>query len=294
VSGADWQAERFEEHRARLHAVAYGMLGSVAEADDAVQDAWLRFSRADTGDVDNLGGWLTTVTARVCLNILRTRRSRREQSLDLHLPEPIISSASGPDPQQQAFLVDAVGMAMLVVLDRLEPAERVAFVLHDVFGVRFEEIGPIVGRTTPATRQLASRARRRVRGTSRVPDADLRRRRAVVDALRAASHDGDFRALLAVLDPEVVVRADAGPLAPAQAREVRGAAAVAAQALTFRQLAPDARPAVVNGAAGLVVVRRGRPVSVLAFTVRQDRIVEIDILADPARLRRLDLTVLDA
>jgi RNA polymerase sigma-70 factor (ECF subfamily) len=272
------------------------MLGSVAEADDAVQDAWLRFSRADTTDVDNLGGWLTTVTARVCLNMLRTRRSRREQSLDAqpHLPEPIISSESGPDPQQEALLGDAVGMAMLVVLDMLEPAERVAFVLHDVFGVKFDEIAAIVGRTTPATRQLASRARRRVRGASGVPDADLQRQHDVVDAFRAASRNGDFVALLAVLDPDVVVRADAGPLAPAHGREVRGAEAVAAQALTFRQLAPDARPAVVNGAAGLVVVRHGRAISVLAFTVRQDRIVEIDILADPARLRGLDLTVLDA
>jgi RNA polymerase sigma factor (sigma-70 family) len=292
---ADWQTERFEEHRARLRAVAYRMLGSVSEADDAVQDAWLRFRHADTSEVENLGGWLTTVVSRVCLNMLRARRTRRERSLDAdpHLPEPIISGENGLDPQQEVLLGDAVGLAMLVVLEQLAPAERVAFVLHDVFGVPFEEIGPIVGRTTPAARQLASRARRRVRGTRTAPDADLAQQRAIVNAFQAASRDGDFDALLAVLDPDVVIRADRGVLAPRTHREIRGAAAVARQAMSFRQLAGFARPALVNGAAGAVVIREGIPFAVLGFTVRGERIVEIDILADPERLARLDLTTLD-
>jgi RNA polymerase sigma-70 factor, ECF subfamily len=294
VNEADWQAQRFEEHRARLRSVAYRMLGSVTEADDAVQDAWLRFSRADTSDVENLGAWLTTVTARVCLNMLRARRSHREQSLEAlpHLPEPIISGEGGPDPQQEALLGDAVGLAMLVVLEELAPAGRVAFVLHDVFGVPFDEIAPIVGRTTPAARQLASRARRRVQGTKTAPDGDLARQRAVVTAFQLASRDGDFDALLAVLDPDVVVRADRGMLAPRGPRVVRGAEAVARQAMSFRQLANFARPALVNGTPGAVVVRDGKPFAVLGFTVIADRIVEIDILADPARLRGLDLTML--
>jgi RNA polymerase sigma-70 factor, ECF subfamily len=292
---ADWQAERFEEHRTRLRAVAYRMLGSVAEADDAVQDAWLRFNGADTSDVENLGGWLNTVVARVCLNKLRARRSRRERSLDAepHLPEPIISSESGLDPQAELLLGDAVGLAMLVVLEQLSPAERVAFVLHDVFAVPFDEIAPIVGRSTPAARQLASRARRRIQGTTKAPDANLERQRAVVDAFQAASRNGDFEALLAVLDPAVVIRADRGVLAPRAPRVVRGAEAVARQAMNFRQLASFARPALVNGAAGLVVVRGGSPFAVLGFTVSGDRIVEIDILADPQRLARLDLTALN-
>ena len=292
---ADWQAERFEEHRARLRSVAYRMLGSVTEADDAVQDAWLRFNRADTSGVDNLGGWLTTVVARICLNVLRARRSRREQSLDAepHLPEPIISSAGGLDPQAEVLLGDAVGLAMLVVLEQLAPAERVAFVLHDVFGVPFDEIAPIVGRSTPAARQLASRARRRVQGSAKAPDADPQRQRAVVEAFQAASRDGDFDALLAVLDPDVVVRADRGILAPRAPRVVRGAKAVARQAMSFRQLAGFARPALVNGAAGLVVVRDSAPFAVLGFTVNGDRIVEIDILADPDRLAQLDLSVFE-
>jgi RNA polymerase sigma-70 factor (ECF subfamily) len=291
----DWQAEQFEEHRAHLRAVAYRMLGSMTEADDAVQDAWLRFNRADTARVENLGGWLTTVVARVCLNMLRARRSHREQSLDANprLPEPIISRENGLDPEQEVLLGDAVGLAMLVVLETLAPAERVSFVLHDVFGVPFDEIAPIVGRTPPAARQLASRARRRVRGKTTAPDADLAQQRAVVDAFVAASRNGDFQALLAVLDPDVVVRADAGPLAPAAPRVVRGATAVAAQALTFRRIAGGARPALVNGAAGLVVMRDGRPFSVMGFTVSGGRIVEIDILVDPVRLRDLDLSVLD-
>jgi RNA polymerase sigma-70 factor, ECF subfamily len=288
-------ADHFEEHRAHLRAVAYRMLGSMTEADDAVQDAWLRFNRADTTDVENLRGWLTTVVARVCLNMLRARRSHGERSLDENprLPEPIISREGGLDPEQEALLGDAVGMAMLVVLDRLAPAERVSFVLHDVFGVPFDEIATIVGRTPPAARQLASRARRRVRGTPAVPDVDLRHQRAVVDAFVAAARNGDFEALLAVLDPDVVVRADRGVLAPGAPREVRGAAAVAEQALSFRQLAGFGRPALVNGAAGVVVIRDSGPYAVLGFTVRGGRIVEIDILADPARLRDLDLAFLD-
>jgi RNA polymerase sigma factor (sigma-70 family) len=291
----DWQAERFEEHRSHLRAVAYRMLGSMTEADDAVQDAWLRFNRADTARVENLGGWLTTVVARVCLNMLRARKSHREQSLEANprLPEPIISRENELDPEQEVLLGDAVGLAMLVVLETLAPAERVAFVLHDVFGVPFNEIAPIVGRRPPAARQLASRARRRVRGKTTVPDADLAQQWAVVDAFVAASRNGDFEALLAVLDPDVVVRADAGPLAPAAPRVVRGATTVAAQALTFRRLATGARPALVNGAAGLVVMRDGRHFSVMGFTVSGGRIVEIDILVDPARLRDLDLSVLD-
>jgi RNA polymerase sigma factor (sigma-70 family) len=290
----DWQAKRFEEHRACLRSVAYRMLGSMSEAEDAVQDAWLRFSRADTRDVENLGGWLTTVTARVCLNMLRARRSHHEQSLDAQprIPEPLIAAEGAANPEHEAILGDAVGMAMLIVLDQLSPAERVAFVLHDIFAVPFDEIGPIVGRSTPAARQLASRARRRVQGSANVPDADLRQQRVVVDAFLAASRDGDFEALLAVLDPDVVIRADRGAVAPGAPREVRGAEAVARQAMSFRQLARFARPVIVNGTAGIVVLRDQGPFAVLAFAVRGDRIVEIDILADEDRLGRLDLTAL--
>jgi RNA polymerase sigma-70 factor (ECF subfamily) len=284
-------AERFEEHRPHLRAVAYRMLGSLSEADDAVQDAWLRFSRADTTDVDNLGGWLTTVVARVCLNLLRSRRARREESLETRLPEPIISSPAGADPQQEALLADSLGMAMMVVLERLAPAERVAFVLHDVFGIAFDEIAGIVGRSPTAARQLASRARRRVRGSVSAPDADLRQQRTVVDAFLAAARAGDFNALLAVLDPDVVVRADFG--VSGASREFRGADAAATNALTFSPLAQFARPALINGTAGLVVVRESGPFAVLAFTISGGRITELDILADPDRLARLDLTVLD-
>jgi RNA polymerase sigma factor (sigma-70 family) len=292
MAESDWLAERFEEHRSHLRAVAYRMLGSMSEADDAVQDAWLRFSQADTSRVENLGGWLTTIVARVCLNLLRTRRQRGEQSLEGRLPEPIISPADSPDPQQEALLSDAVGLAMLVVLDRLALAERVAFVLHDVFGVPFDEIGPVVGRTPPAARQLASRARRRVRGTTSMPDADLRQQRVVVDAFQAASRSGDFDALLALLDPRVVARADIGVLAPRAPRTVRGAEAVAAQAIGFRKLAQYARPAMVNGTAGLVVIRDGQPFAVLGFSIAGGRIVELDIFSDPALLGDLDLAAL--
>jgi RNA polymerase sigma-70 factor (ECF subfamily) len=291
----DWLAARFEGHRTHLRAVAYRLLGSLSEADDAVQEAWLRLSRADTSGVENLGGWLTTVVARVCLDMLRARTARREEPLGVHVPDPLVGRADGSDPEHAALLADAVGLALLVVLDTLAPAERVAFVLHDVFAVPFEEIAPIVGRAPAAARQLASRARRRVQGAP-VPDADLPRQREVVDAFLAASRGGDFAALLAVLDPDVVFRVDLGALAlPAGAsREVRGAAAVAAQGFTFSGPGFFAHPALVNGAAGVVMTRRGRPFAVIGFTVRRGQIVAIDILADPARLGQLDLAILDA
>ena len=290
----DWLAEQFEANRTHLRAVAYRMLGSLSEADDALQEAWLRLSRSDTSEVENLSGWLTRVVARVCLDMLRSRKSRREQSLDVHLPEPIVSREDGIDPEHEALLADSVGLALLAVLETLTPAERLAFVLHDMFAVPFEEIAPIVGRSLVATRQLASRARRHVRGAANVPNADLASQREVVDAFFAASREGDFDALVAVLDPDVVLRADVGGVPAGASREVRGAPVVAEQALSFSQLAPFARPALVNGAAGVVVAPRGRPYSVMGFTVRGGKIVEIDILADPARLRQLDLlAVLD-
>jgi RNA polymerase sigma-70 factor, ECF subfamily len=289
----DWLAERFEEHRTHLRAVAYRMLGSGSEADDAVQEAWLRLSRADTSGVENLGGWLTTVVARVSLNMLRSRKTRREEPMDVHVPEPIVSRAEGVDPEHEALLADSVGLALLVVLDTLSPAERLAFVLHDMFAVPFEEIAPMVGRSPTAARQLASRARRRVRGGAHVPDADLSRQREVVDAFFAAARDGDFDALVAVLDPDVVLRSDGGVARPTASVEVHGARAVAERALMFARLSPFVRPALVNGAAGVVVTPHGRPFSVMGFTVAGGRIVAIDSLADPERLRELDLTVLD-
>ena len=284
-------AEGFEEHRAHLRAVAYRMLGSLSEADDAVQEAWLRLSRSDPSSVDNLKGWLTTVVARISLDMLRSREARREEPLEPKLPEPIVSSYDGVDPEEEALLTDSVGLALLVVLETLAPAERLAFVLHDVFGVPFDEIAPIVGRSPAATRQLASRARRRVRGAP-IPDADLSRQREVVDAFLAAAREGDFEGLLSVLDPEVVLRADR-PIPPEAPREVRGAPAVAARALTFSGAARSARPALVNGAAGFVVAPHGRPFAVIACTVKRGKIVEMDVVADPARLRQLDLSVLD-
>ena len=288
----EWLAERFEADRARLRAVAYRMLGSLAEADDAVQEAWLRVSRADTSDVANLNGWLTTVVARVCLTILQTRASRREQPWDARVPDPVVSGVNGGDPEQEALLADSVGLALLVVLERLGPAERLAFVLHDMFGVPFDEIAPIVGRSSAAARQLASRARRRVRGARTVPDADLGKQREVVDAFLAAARTGDFDALVAVLDPDIVLRADAGPGRDGSVL-IRGAEAVARQALMFRRLAPYVRPALVNGEAGVVVAPDGQAVSVMAFTVAGGRVVAIHALTDPARLQELDLTVLD-
>src|SRR5262245_16771510 len=288
----DWLAEQFEAHRTRLRAVAYRMLGSATEADDAVQDAWLRFSHVGANGVNNLSGWLTTLVARACLDLLRARASRQEQPLGVHVPDPVISRADGIDPEQQALMAEGVGLALLVVLETLTPAERLAFVLHDMFAVPFEEIAPIVGRSPTAARQLASRARRRVQG-AKVPDADLSRQRAVVDAFFAAARDGHFAALVAVLDPDVVLQADIGIVPVGIPAVVRGARAVAEQALTFARLSPFVQPALVNGAAGVVVARGGRPVSVMGFTVRHGKIVEIDILADPERLRQLDLTVLD-
>jgi RNA polymerase sigma factor (sigma-70 family) len=296
MSEQDWLAERFQAHRPRLRAVAYRMLGSLSEADDAVQGAWLRLSRTDTSGVDNLGGWLTTLVARECLDMLRARTARREQPQGVHLPDPVISAQDGLDPEQQALLAEGIGLALLVVLDTLTPAERLAFVLHDTFAVPFDEIAPIVGRSPAATRQLASRARRRVQRQATVPDADLARQREVVDAFFAAAHEGDFTALVAMLDPDVVVRADTGA-APAGAwRVARGAVAVAEQLRTiggFARLARFAQPALVNGAAGVMVAPGGRPVAVMGFTIRGGKITEIDILADPARLRRLDLAVLN-
>jgi RNA polymerase sigma-70 factor (ECF subfamily) len=292
MSDPDWLAERFETHRPHLRAVAYRMLGSMTEADDAVQDAWLRLSRSDTRDVDNLGGWLTTVVARLCLDMLRSRKARREDPMGVHFPEPIVASADAPDPEQEVILADSVGLAMLVVLETLTPAERLAFVLHDTFGLPFDEIAPIVGRSPTTTRQLASRARRRVRGATTSSDVDVTRQREVVDAFLAASRAGDFEALLRVLDPDVIVRADAGAGRSmlGRTREVRGARAVAKEAFGFRRLAGGARRALVNGAAGLVVFAGERPFAVLGFTVRGGRIVAIDILADPKRLDGLDLS----
>jgi RNA polymerase sigma-70 factor, ECF subfamily len=293
VNQDEWLAQRFEEHRTHLRAVAYRMLGSVNEADDAVQEAWLRLSRADTSGVENMGGWLTTVVARVCLNMLRSRKARREQPLDVHVPEPIVSRADGVDPEHEALLADSVGLALLVVLDTLTPAERLAFVLHDMFAVPFDEIAPMVGRSPTAARQLASRARRRVQGEAPAPDPDLARQREVVDAFFAAARGGDFDALVAVLDPDIVLRSDGGVARPSATVVVHGAREVAGRAMTFARLSPFVRPALINGAAGVVVAPHGRPVSILAFTVRDGKIVAIDALADPTRLRQLDLTVLD-
>jgi RNA polymerase sigma factor (sigma-70 family) len=283
-------ADRFEEHRAHLRTMAYRMLGSASEAEDAVQETWIRLSRTDVGDVVSLRRWLTTVVARVCLDMLRARTSRREDPLDVRLPDPIITRGEW-EPESEAMLADSVGLALLIVLDTLEPAERLAFVLHDVFGMTFDEIAPIVDRSPDATRQLASRARRRVQVNNSVPDADLNAQREVVEAFLAAARDGDFDRLVAVLDPDVVLRADFGP--PAALREVRGAAAVAGQAETYSRLGLVMQPALINGAVGLVTTRDGQPFSVGGFTVRDGKIVAIDILADPARLRELDLTILD-
>jgi RNA polymerase sigma factor (sigma-70 family) len=287
----EWLAERFEEHRPRLRAVAYRMLGSISEAEDAVQDVWLRLSRTDAGALENLGGWLTTVVARVALNMLRSRGSRREQPLDVRVPDPIVDRADGTDPEHEALLADSVGLALLVVLQTLTPPERLAFVLHDMFAVPFEEIATIVERSPDAARQLASRARRRVQGNAPAPDADLTAQWEVVDAFLAAARDGDFDALMAVLDPDVVLRADTGPAEPS--REARGAETVARQALTWSRVDLTQRRALVNGAAGIVSLRNGQPFSVGAITVSGGKIVEVDILADPERLAQLDLTVLE-
>ncbi|GHC44227.1 DNA-directed RNA polymerase sigma-70 factor [Streptomyces cinnamoneus] len=285
----------FEEHRPRLRAVAYRMLGSLSEADDAVQETWLRLDRTDAADIDNLGGWLTTVVGRVCLNLLRSREQRREDPLDIRIPDPVISREDGAadaDPEQKALLVDSVGLALLVVLQSLAPAERLAFVLHDMFHVPFDDIAPLVDKTPAATRQLASRARRRVQGQAPAPDPDIARQRAAVDAFFAAARDGDFEALVSVLDPDVVLRSDGGVARAGLTVAVRGAKTVAAQATTWGKLSPFVRPVLINGAAGVVVVPQKQPVSVMAFTVVDGRIAAIEILADPERLGRLDLSAL--
>jgi RNA polymerase sigma factor (sigma-70 family) len=286
-------AAEFEEHRPRLRAVAYRMLGSVSEAEDAVQEGWLRLSRADTTGIDNVAAWLTTVVSRVCLDQLRARKARREESLEARLPDPIVTMPGAipeqhADPEQQALLAEALGMALLVVLEELAPAERLAFVLHDMFGLRFSEIAPIVERSPDATKMLASRARRRVHGSRTVPDPDLTRQRAAVDAFQAAANAGDFEALLKVLDPDVVLRASGAE----GIRIVRGAAVVASGAMTFRRLAMAARPVLVNGAAAVVAVVDGEVYSLAAFTVVEGRIVEINIITDQERLRALDLAAL--
>ncbi|MGX1886104.1 sigma-70 family RNA polymerase sigma factor [Streptomyces sp. NPDC055287] len=298
----DFLAERFEAHRGHLRAVAYRMLGSLSEADDAVQEAWLKLSRSDTTEVANLGGWLTTVVGRVCLDMLRSRTSRREDPFDVHeyahVPDPVVGRADKADPEHQALLADSVGLALLVVLDSLPPAERLAFVLHDMFAVPFDDIAPVVERTPAATRQLASRARRRVQG-SPPPEADLGRQRQVVDAFLAASRGGDFEALLSLLDPDVVLRADAGAVTPGTAgtlfasRVARGARAVVEQALMFSRFSPYARPVLVNGTIGVVTVLDGEAYSITHLTIRAGKIAEMNILADRDRLSRLALPTLD-
>ncbi len=286
MSDTTWLAERFEEHRDHLRGVAYRMLGSFAEADDAVQEAWLRTSRADTSEVDNLGGWLTTVVARVCLNMLRSRTTRREDPLDFHVPDPVVSFDQDAGPEHDVVLADSVGIALLVVLETLTPAERMAFVLHDMFGVGFDEIATIVDRSPAAARQLASRARRRVRGAAPVPDSDLAGQRRVVDAFFAAAHNGDFEGLLAVLDPDIVLRADFGPTSPLSS-VLRGAREVAGRALMFASPKRKVTPATVNGTAGVVVTVDGRPYSLMAFTVTSGRIVAIDAIGDRQRVAQL-------
>jgi RNA polymerase sigma factor (sigma-70 family) len=285
----DWLTERFEEHRTHLRSVAYRMLGSMSEADDAVQEAWLRLNRTGTDGIDNLGGWLTTVVSRVCLNMLRSRGTRREESLDTHVPDPIITREDAADPEQDALMADAVGLALHVVLETLTPPERLAFVLHDMFAVPFDDIATIVGRSPAAARQLASRARRRVQGAAAAPDPDLSRQRDVVNAFFAAARAGDLDALVEVLDPDVVARSDGGPRRPALSMYVRGAESVASQAASFREGVGELVPVLVNGAAGMLVMRRGKPISVMGFTVSGGKIVSLDVLADPDRLAELDL-----
>ncbi|MFI9100179.1 RNA polymerase sigma factor SigJ [Streptomyces fildesensis] len=290
MNDEEFLAEQFEAHRTHLRAVAYRMLGSLSEADDAVQDAWLRAGRAGTDDVENLGGWLTTIVARVSMDMLRSRTTRREDPLDVHVPDPVISSAEGLDPEQEVLLADSVGLALLVVLETLPPAERLAFVLHDLFAVPFEDIAAIVDRSPAATRQLASRARRRVQGAAPAPDADLSRQREVVDAFLTAARGGDFDALVAVLDPDVLMRADigAGSGTGEVSRLIRGARDVAQQAVTFAAYAPYARPALINGAPGIVTVPDGQLFSVMGFTVAHGKVTEINLLADPDRLAELE------
>lgn len=287
----DWLAEEFESNRVRLRAVAYRMLGSLAEADDAVQETWLHLTRADASGVNNLGAWLTTIVARVCLNMLRSRKTRREEPLGVHLPDPVISPADGTNPEEQALLADSVGLALQVVLDTLAPAERLAFVLHDMFGLPFAQIAPLAGSSPAMARQLASRARRRVQGVP-APDPDIARQREVVDAFFAAAHRGDFDALVAVLDPDVVLRSDGGTAQPQASMVLRGAAAVASRTLTIAQPTAPKRPALVNGAAGVLGVLGGQAIGVMGFTVTHGKITEIDVILDPDRLLHLDLAAL--
>jgi RNA polymerase sigma-70 factor (ECF subfamily) len=290
MSDRDWLAEKFEGHRPHLQRVAYRMLGTVDESDDAVQEAWLRLSRTDEAAIENLGGWLTTVVGRVCLDMLRARRSRREDYAGSWIPEPIVEYGDQTDPEHEALLADSVGLALLVVLETLTPAERLSFVLHDMFGISFEEIAPIVDRTPANARQLASRARRRVRGAEPEPDADLAAQGEVVGAFLAAARAGDFAGLIAVLDPDAVFRMDAGPDSPLTRSPVEGAEAVAREILARgAPFAPLARPAVVNGAAGAIVGRRGRPLAVAGFTIAGGRITAIDIVIDPEKLPRIVL-----
>ncbi|MFF2512536.1 RNA polymerase sigma factor SigJ [Streptomyces sp. NPDC058086] len=284
-------ADRFQEHRGRLRAVAYRMLGSLSEADDAVQEVWLKLGRTDVGEIRNLAGWLTTVVGRVCLDMLRTRAARREEPLDTYVPDPLVSPLERIDPEQEVLLADSVGLALLVVLETLEPAERLAFVLHDMFAVPFDDIAPVVGRSSAATRQLASRARRRVRGAAAPePETDLARQKLVLDAFLAASRAGDFEALVSVLHPDVVLRVDSGVLVggAAASKVVHGATGVAQQALMFRQFAEFSRLVLVNGAIGVVTAPEGRPLSVMGVTITDGRIVEMYILADPERLTDLE------
>jgi RNA polymerase sigma factor (sigma-70 family) len=289
----EWLAERFEEYRLHLRAVAYRMLGSLTDADDAVQDTWLRVSRADASQVENLGGWLTTIVARICLNMLRSRNTRGEESLDAHIPDPLISPEGAPQPEEEALLADSVSLALLVVLDTLAPAERLAFVLHDMFQLPFSEIAPMVGRSPEAARQLASRARRRVKGAEiRAADTDLGRQRQVVDAFFRAARGGDFDTLVTLLDPDVVLRSDYGGRRPGADKITRGAAAVAGQALLGALPAAELHPALVNGAAGVVITVRGRPYAVMGFTVADGKIIEIDAIADPDRVSRIATAVL--
>jgi RNA polymerase sigma factor (sigma-70 family) len=291
---AEWLADRFEEQRAHLRSVAYRMLGSLSEADDAVQDTWLRVSRAGTSEVENLGGWLTTIVARVCLNMLRARNVRREQSLDGHIPDPLISPDPKSQPEEEALLADSVSLALLVVLDTLSPVERLTFVLHDMFQLPFEEIAPMVGRSPQAARQLASRARRRVKGAEiPAPDPDRARQREVVDAFFEAARGGDFDALVAVLDPDVILRSDFGARRPDAPKVFHGAAAVANQALISALPGAELHPALINGTAGVVITAHGRPYAVMAFTVAQGKIVEIDAIADPARVETIVSSVLN-
>ena len=288
----DLLTKQYDEHREHLRAVAYRMLGSSSDADDAVQETWLRLNRSDSSSIENLGGWLTTVTARVCLNMLRARKAKREEPFEPHVPDPVVQRAEAAEPEHAAVLADSVGLALLVVLDTLAPAERLAFVLHDMFAVPFDEIADMVDRSPEATRQLASRARRRVQGAS-VPDTDLARQREVVDAFFAAARGGDFDTLVSVLDPDVVLRSDGGTARPLASAVVRGAAAVAGRAITFSQPGATLRPALVNGGAGVVVIIGCKPYAIMGFTVAGGRVIAIDALADPERVREIDLSALE-